>query len=90
MKKHTPIMEPRLGSARSDDVTDLNSAEISARRALAMAMIDLGRAADPAQAFARNKDVIMTSLILLGRGDEAKKLAATYGVTAPLESDSSS
>ena len=77
-------------SAMMEATPDLNSAEISARRALAMAMIDLGRAAAPAQAIARNKDVIMTSLILLGRGDEAKKLAATYGVTAPLESDSSS
>jgi len=90
MTKTTPIIEPRLGSARSDDVADLNPGETAARRALALAMIDLGRAADPAQAFARNKDVIMTSLILLGRGDEAKKLAATYGMAAAMDSGSSS
>lgn len=80
--KKKPPVSPRLGPLESGSSSGLSGNHKAARRALAIAMIELGRAEDPAKVFRENQDIIMTSLILLGRGDEAKSLAATYGLTA--------
>jgi hypothetical protein len=58
--------------------TDLPRDKRFARRALAAAMVALGRADDPAQVFLENREVIVTSLILLGREDEARALVARF------------
>ena len=78
--KNKPLVTPRLGPAPSEENPELLKSHKAARRALAIAMVELGRAQDPARVFRENQDIIITSLILLGRGDEAKTLAATYGV----------
>jgi len=82
--KNKSPLSPRLGPALSGADKGLSASHKAARRALAIAMIELGRAKDPARVFRENQDIIMTSLILLGRGEEAKALAATYGVTSSL------
>ena len=78
MKKEEPIIQPHLGPTRDRVGAPLRLSEKAARRALAQAMILLGRAQNPAQVFRENKDIIITSLVILGRGDEAKELAAVY------------
>ena len=82
VNKNKPPVSPRLGPSESESSSGLSGNHKAARRALAIAMIELGRAEDPGKVFRENQDIIMTSLILLGRGDEAKRLAATYGLTA--------
>ncbi len=81
MKNEEPMILPTLGPIRDTVGEPLRLSEKAARRALAHAMILLGRAQNPAQVFRENRDIIVTSLILLGRGDEAKEIAALYSDT---------
>jgi len=87
MKKQESTIQPRLGLNRDTVQKPITLSEKAARRALAQAMISLGRAENPAKVFHENRDVILTSLVILGRGDEAKKLAARYSDAASSSSD---
>ncbi len=80
MKKKLPTMTPNLAPKRNAEDIPLTLSEKTARRALAQAMISLGRSNNPAETFRKNQDVILTALVILGRGEEAKSLAANYGV----------
>jgi len=82
MKKLRSSIKPHLGPTRDTAEKPITLSEKAARRALAQAMISLGRAENPAKVFHENRDVILTSLVILGRGDEAKELAATYSDAA--------
>jgi hypothetical protein len=80
--KTSKDVQPTL-AARGTVLAELSSSARAARRALAGAMVELGRADDPHAAFLDRKDVILTALLLLGRSDEAKRLADRHEVELP-------